>query len=333
VTLIRIEAETYERTYELFSNECLSAEFDKLAIRETAAVINSARLIAAAATVTESGLLAVVNAQFKGDLKVALGGTLLVPEAQYSLTYALTFQFFTDGAHVDVAGKKAIIFGGTSGIGLAAAKQLAALGAEVVAISRNPDRAGALPDGITTEACDALDEEALQTLFARLAPYDVLISAATGGSRAIGPFMEMDMEGFRASFAKMWGYANVVRYGVPGLSERGSVVLVSGAPARKPRPGQVAIGAVGGAVENFARTISREIAPKRVNVVAPGQIDTPMVPLEGDERKAFYAKTTSDFLIPRPGTADEVAQGIVFAVQNDFVTGTTIDVDGGWLNA
>ena len=51
---------------------------------------------------------------------------------------------------MDVSGKKAVIFGGTSGIGLAAAKQLAALGASVIAISRSPDRAGDLPDGITT---------------------------------------------------------------------------------------------------------------------------------------------------------------------------------------
>ena len=56
-----------------------------------------------------------------------------------------------------------------------------------------------------------------------------------------------------------------------------------------------------------------------------------MVPLQGEERKAHYAKTTAGHLIERPGTADEVAQGIVFAVQNDFITGTTIDVDGGWL--
>jgi NAD(P)-dependent dehydrogenase (short-subunit alcohol dehydrogenase family) len=234
---------------------------------------------------------------------------------------------------VDVAGKKIVIFGGTSGIGLAATEQLAALGAHVVAISRNPERAVTLPAGVTVEKCDVLDESAMQALLERLAPFDALVSAATGGGRAVGPFMEMDLEGFRASFAKMWGYANVVRYGVPHLSATGNVVLVSGAPARRTRPGQVAIGAVGGAVENFARTVSREIAPRRVNVVAPGQIDTPMVSLEGADREAFYAKTTADNLIPRAGTADEVAQAIVFAIQNEFVTGTTIDVDGGWLNA
>ena len=234
---------------------------------------------------------------------------------------------------MDVAGKKIIIFGGTSGIGLAAAKQLAELGAEVVAISRSPDKAGDLPAGVTLEQCDVLDEAALSAMFEKLAPYDVLISAATGGGRAVGPFMEMDMNGFRDSFAKMWGYANVVRYGVPHLHETGNVVLVSGAPARRTRPGQVAIGAVGGAVENFARTVAREITPRRLNVVAPGQIDTPMVSLEGDARESFYEKTTAGNLIPRAGTADEVAQAIVFAVQNEFVTGTTIDVDGGWLNA
>jgi NAD(P)-dependent dehydrogenase (short-subunit alcohol dehydrogenase family) len=56
-----------------------------------------------------------------------------------------------------------------------------------------------------------------------------------------------------------------------------------------------------------------------------------MVPTQGTERTNLYKKMTENNLIPRAGTADEVAQGIVFMVQNDFVTGTTIDVDGGWL--
>jgi NAD(P)-dependent dehydrogenase (short-subunit alcohol dehydrogenase family) len=50
---------------------------------------------------------------------------------------------------MDVAGKKAVIFGGTSGIGLAAAKQLVALGAQVIAVSRNPDKASDVPAGIS----------------------------------------------------------------------------------------------------------------------------------------------------------------------------------------
>jgi NAD(P)-dependent dehydrogenase (short-subunit alcohol dehydrogenase family) len=232
---------------------------------------------------------------------------------------------------MDVAGKKAVIFGGTSGIGLAAAERLVALGAEVIAVSRSPDKAGHVPAGITLKQCDVLDRDAVQAMLKACAPYDILVSAATGGSRAIGPFLEMDMDGYKASFDKLWGYANVVRFGAEHLSDDGAIVLVSGAPARKSRPGQVAIGSVGGAVEAFVRAITRELAPKRINIVSPGVIDTPMVGLKGEERTAYYAKTTANNIIPRAGSADEVAQGIVFVIQNDFVTGTTVDVDGGWL--
>ena len=56
-----------------------------------------------------------------------------------------------------------------------------------------------------------------------------------------------------------------------------------------------------------------------------------MVSLEGEARTELYAKATADNLIPRAGTADECAQGILFVIQNDFVTGTTVDVDGGAL--
>lgn len=232
---------------------------------------------------------------------------------------------------MNVSGKKAIVFGGTSGIGQATARQLAELGATVVAASRTPARAGTPPPGITLAACDVRDQAALEKLFAEHAPFDILVSAATGGDRALGPFLAMEMNGFKASFDKLWGYANVVRFGAPHMSERGAIVLVSGSPARKTRPGQVALGAVGGAVESFARAIAAELAPRRINVVSPGVIDTPMVPAKGEERTALYAKMVANNLIPRPGKPDEVAQAIIFALQNDFITGTTIDVDGGWL--
>ena len=232
---------------------------------------------------------------------------------------------------MDIAGKKAVVFGGTSGIGLAASKQLAELGANVFAVSRNPERAGDVPSGITLKQCDAIDREATAQLLKECAPIDILISAATGGQRAIGPFLEMDMDGYRGSFDKLWGYANVIRFGAEHVVDDGTIVLVSGAPARKCKPGQVSLSSVGGAVEALVRAVAPEIAPKRLNVVSPGTIDTPMVPLEGEKRRELYANTTAKNLIPRAGKADEVAQAIVFMVQNEFVTGTTIDVDGGWL--
>jgi len=134
---------------------------------------------------------------------------------------------------MNVDGKKAIVFGGTSGIGLATTKQLAALGARVLAVSRDPSKAGTPPAGVTLAKCDVLDRTAMEAFFKQHAPFDILISAATGGKRAMGPFLEMDMDGYKASFDKLWGYANVVRYGASHLSKDGALVLVSGAPEQR----------------------------------------------------------------------------------------------------
>lgn len=226
--------------------------------------------------------------------------------------------------------KKALIFGGTSGIGLATAIQLRDLGAEVIVISRSPEKADNLT-GIKSASCDVLDREALKTLFSELAPFDILISAATGGSRALGPFLNMDLDAYQASFDKLWGYTNCVRLGVKHLNDTGCIVLVSGSPARRARPGQVALASVGGAIEQFARVIAPEIAPLRINVVSPGIINTPMFGPDATQREKMLTKATANHLVPRAGMPEEVAKGIVFAVQNDFITGTTIDVDGGWL--
>ncbi|PLX34780.1 MAG: short-chain dehydrogenase [Hyphomicrobiales bacterium] len=234
---------------------------------------------------------------------------------------------------MEIKGKKAIVFGGTSGIGLAASKLLAEKGATVIAVSRNPDRAGPLPANISTEACDVREREKLSALFAKHAPFDILVSSATGGTRPRGPFLEMDLGGFQGSFDKLWGYANVVRLGTEHLGADGAIVLVSGSPARKAKPGQAALSSVGGAVEALARAIAPEIAPRRINVVAPGVIDTPMQTATGEARKELYRKMTAGNAIPRAGTSEEVAAGILFVIENDFVTGTILDVDGGWLVA
>ena len=175
------------------------------------------------------------------------------------------------------------------------------------------------------------DRAALSALFESLAPFDILVSAATGGERAIGPFMAMDLDGYQASFDKLWGYANVVRLGGKHLTEKGAIVLVSGSPARRCKPGQVALSSVGSAVEALVRAVAPEIAPRRINVVSPGTIDTPMVALQGDDRSALYKKMTAGNAIKRAGLPEEVAKGILFVIENDFVTGTTVDVDGGWL--
>ena len=232
---------------------------------------------------------------------------------------------------MDIDGKKAIVFGGTSGIGLSATQMLSDKGAHVVALSRNPEKLQNVPKNVVTKKMNVLDRDALEQFFQEVGEYDILVNSATGGARAVGPFLSMDLDGYRASFDKLWGYTNVVRYGTKYLKNNGNIVLVSGSPARKCRPWQIAISSVVGAVEAFARGIAPEIAPKRINIVSPGIIDTPMSPLQGKEREDYYKNTTNNNLIPRAGTPDEVATGIIFAIENEFITGTTIDIDGGWL--
>ncbi|MEQ8859918.1 MAG: SDR family oxidoreductase [Pseudomonadales bacterium] len=239
---------------------------------------------------------------------------------------------------MNVDGRKALVLGGTSGIGLAAARALLERGADVVAMGRNAERLdqaaralGELGGSSAVRAIDVLDRDALSAAFAELAPFDILVNAATGGERAVGPFLDMDLDGFQGSFRKLWGYVNSVRLGAAHMTDDGCIVLVSGSPARKCQPGMSAISTVGNAVEGFVRAIAPELVPRRINVVAPGVIDTPMFGASGDDRARFLEQATARNLIKRAGTPDEVASAILFAVENDFVTGTTLDVDGGAL--
>lgn len=235
---------------------------------------------------------------------------------------------------MDINGKRALVLGGTSGIGLAAVRMLVQKGGKVVGFGRSEAtirQARKTVPGAEFRTLDVLDREAMSTVFAEFAPIDILVNAATGGERATGPFMQMDLDGFAGSFRKLWGYANSVRLAGEHLAADACITLVSGYPARKSNPGMSAISSVGNAVEGFARAIAVEIAPLRINVVSPGTIDTPMFPVEGDAREKFLSQATAGNLIKRAGSADEVAAGILFVIENDYVTGTTIDVDGGAL--
>ena len=230
--------------------------------------------------------------------------------------------------------RNVVVIGGTSGIGLATAKMARAEGANVWAASSSEDKvkaAGEAEPNISFSQVDVHDREGLANLFSEVGNVDHIVAAATGASRTTVPFMEQTDEQFRAAFEKFWGYNNIVRAGVPNLSEKGSITFVSGIPARKCNVNMSSISCVGSAVEGMTRALALELAPRRVNVVAPGIIDTGMFDRLGDNRQAAFDQMSKAIPIGRVGQADEVAAAILLCITNGFMTGATIDVDGGAL--
>jgi NAD(P)-dependent dehydrogenase (short-subunit alcohol dehydrogenase family) len=232
--------------------------------------------------------------------------------------------------------QRVVVMGGTSGIGLATAIAVAAQGASVWACGRSAEhlikaRSAAGAESVDFRQVDTHDDEALKRLFREVGSIDHLVSAATGGTRTLAPFIDQTEEQFQAAFGKLWGYAKVARLGASFVAEKGSLTFISGAPARKYRANMSALSCVGGAVENMVRCLALELAPKRVNVVSPGIIDTALFDWMGEEKAERVAQMTRGQLIPRIGRPEEVAAAVLYLMSNHYATGTTVDVDGGQL--
>lgn len=232
-------------------------------------------------------------------------------------------------------GKNVVIIGGTAGIGLATAVIAAEQGAKVWAAGRSEghiETAKGVADGrFEVRQADTHDAASMEAIFKEAGKIDHLVSAAIGGDRTLKPFLEQTEDQFKAAYDKLWGYAKVVRTGAPFLAEDGAVTLVSGSPARKVAPSTSALTCVGASVEAMVRCLAVELAPIRVNVVSPGTISTAMFDWMGEGKDETLAKMTQGHLIKRAGTSEEVAAGLIFVMQNGYVTGTTVDVDGGRL--
>jgi len=235
----------------------------------------------------------------------------------------------------DLKGKNVVVVGGTSGIGYGIVKLAAEQGANVWALGRTQkyidEAKKTAPDNVEFASVDIHDTDSLKAVFEKIGTIDHVVGNATGGTRTIAPFVEQTAEQFSDAFGKFWGYTNLVRTVFPFLSKQGSITLVSGTPARKCKPGMSSISCVGNAVEGLCRAIAPEIAPVRINTVAPGAIDTTMHSWMGSEKDTRLMAMTAEQSIKRPGTPEEVGGAIIYLMTADYVTGTNIDVDGGQL--
>jgi NAD(P)-dependent dehydrogenase (short-subunit alcohol dehydrogenase family) len=236
-------------------------------------------------------------------------------------------------------GRQVLVIGGSSGMGLGVAEAVAQAGASVTIAARDPARLAAavqrVGGGAVSAQLDVTDEPAVRAFFAESAPIDHLVMTSHASSvvtGAIGSLAQMSDVAARAFFeTKFWGPFTVVRHAMPRLAERGSITFFSGAAgARKLLPNHTVIGATNGAVEAFARQLSRELAPLRVNVVAPGLVRTPTYDGMPDAaREAMYAGYAKQALVGRVGTPQDIAHAVLYLLTNDFVTGVILEVDGG----
>ena len=235
---------------------------------------------------------------------------------------------------MDLKNKTVVIIGGTSGIGLATAVEANERGAIVHAASRSKDKVEAKasehPD-INFFQQDIHDSLGLEESFQALGEIDHVVAVATGANRKNAAFMEQSPEEFKEAFNKFWGYTNVARLSLPLIRQEGSLTFVSGFPARKCNVGMSSISATGCAVEGLTRALALEVAPIRVNVVAPGIIDTEAFDRLGEGKSTALETMGKNIPIGRVGRPEEVGLAILHAMENPYMTGATIDIDGGIL--
>ena len=87
-----------------------------------------------------------------------------------------------------------------------------------------------------------------------------------------------------------------------------------------------------GAVDAFARALALDLAPIRVNSITPGYVDTPLFDeLLGDQRETVLANVAASLPVKRIGQPEEIAHAVLFLMQNGYVTGISLPVDGGCL--
>lgn len=219
-----------------------------------------------------------------------------------------------------------VIMGGTSGIGLAAAERLSAEGADVVVTGRRPATVK-----VPSEVVDGTDETQVKAFFDGLGEFDHLVLAFSPGPAGMGPVKDTPLDDVRAAFeGKLFGYLSAIRH----ARVTGSITMISAATARAALPGTVALAAANGAIERVVSPLAAELAPVRVNVVAPGVIDTPWWSFLPEEQKqAQFAGAAEGLAVKRVGRAEDVAEAISYLVNASYVTGTILPVDGGFTVA
>ncbi|WP_030904256.1 SDR family oxidoreductase [Streptomyces sp. NRRL F-5126] len=228
-------------------------------------------------------------------------------------------------------GKTVLVIGRGSGIARAATLAARDAGARLVVAGRDRDSLASAytGTGVRAETVDLTDERSIAELAGRLGEIDHIVSTAS--ARARGTVDALDQETVRISFdTKVIGPILLAKHFKDRFRAGGSFTLFSGSSATRPTPGMLAVAATNGAADVVAKALAVELAPVRVNAVSPGTIDTGAYDALGEEKKAaLFADRSARNPARRIGTAQDVAEAVLFAMTSTFLTGVSLAVDGG----
>jgi NAD(P)-dependent dehydrogenase (short-subunit alcohol dehydrogenase family) len=246
---------------------------------------------------------------------------------------------------MELKGKKVLIVGGSSGIGLGVAKAAKGKGANVMIVGRSKqklDKAAAEIGGdVKTAVLDAIKEEEVKAFFAKADPFDHLVTSIHDArpetlADAFQPVSKVSMKAARSWMeTKFWGQIMCAKYGEPKLSERGSITLSAGIASKRYVPVHGFIAPTNAAVGAFAWLFSHEIGTKRCNAVAAGLVYTPAYDfMPENDRKAFFDNYAEKFLpVKHVATPEEMAKTYIYLMESDYHTGDVICCDGGLWSA
>ncbi len=227
--------------------------------------------------------------------------------------------------HDALQNKRVLIVGGSGGLGLAVAARAGAYGAELVLASRSagekqPALAAALGREVVAVSMDVASESSMDAALPRIGSIDHLV-LATRPAITPGPFAATDLQEAKQAFeTKFWGPYRLIQKLHTRISQGGSIVLTSGIAGEKIYRNHSTMAVINSATEALCRTLAVELAPVRVNAVSPGFV-APKPP-----EAEIYAR---QFPAGRVAAPEEVADAFVSLMQNAYVTGTTLVVDGG----
>src|SRR3984957_2530467 len=180
--------------------------------------------------------------------------------------------------HEELSGKRIVVLGGSSGIGLSVAQQVVAQGGRAIIASSNADRveqAMATLDGKAEGyTLDLSNERDIQTVFQKIGSFDHLVFTA-GDTLQLNALEATDLTKARQAFElRYWAALAAVKYAIPQIRKDGSIVLTTGIAGQRPRKGWTVAASICGTIEALTRALAVELAPIRVNAVSPGVVRT-----------------------------------------------------------